>query len=531
MKKLFFLLILFASTVAVAQTDNAAKYAATITKAALKKHLTIIADDNMQGRETGTEGQRKAAAYIEGQFKAMGLPPVAALNGYQQYYPLYQDSLINTSLKTSGTTAAFGKDFVSPMNTNETGKFKGKKIIFIGYGIDDKVYSDYTTADVKGKVVVFFLGEPKKDGKYVISGTTRGSEWTFPGIAKKLALAAEKGAVGALVINPAMETFTQRYIDNNKKTGVYYPRTVAGKTINYALIAHAFAKNIIGDSFSFDDALATAKTNGEFKNTGAEKKLKTNFAFNKYRNTIQASNVLGVVEGSYKKDEYVFVTGHYDHIGMGRPNAQGDSINNGADDDGSGTVAVMLMAEAMAKAKAAGNGPKRTMVFMTVSGEEKGLWGSEYYSDHPIFSLDNTSVDLNIDMVGRIDTERMTADSLNYVYVIGHDKISSDLPVINEAANNKYTQLILDYKFDDPKDVNRIYFRSDHYNFARKGVPILFFYDGMLKSDYHGLDDEIEKIYWDLYEKRVKMIFYTAWEMANRDTMLKRDTPLNMGTR
>ena len=206
-------------------------------------------------------------------------------------------------------------------------------------------------------------------------------------------------------------------------------------------------------------------------------------------------------------------------------------IYYGADDDGSGTVAVMVMAEAFAKAAAEGNRPRRTMVFMTVSGEEKGLWGSEYYSDHPFFPLDKTSVDLNIDMVGRVDTERKTDDTLNYVYVIGHDKISSDLPIINEAANKKYTNLVLDYKFDDPNDQNRIYFRSDHYNFARKGVPILFFYDGMLKSDYHQPTDTVEKINWNLYEKRTKMIFYTAWEMANRDDMLKRDTPLNMGTR
>ena len=189
------------------------------------------------------------------------------------------------------------------------------------------------------------------------------------------------------------------------------------------------------------------------------------------------------------------------------------------------------MAETFAKAAAEGNRPRRTMVFMTVSGEEKGLWGSEYYSDNPFFPLDKTTVDLNIDMIGRVDTERTTADTLNYVYVIGHDKLSSDLPLINEGANNKYTNLVLDYKFDDPNDQNQIFFRSDHYNFARKGVPILFFYDGMLKADYHKPTDTVDKINWALLEKRARMIFHTAWIMANRDEMLKRDTPLNMGTR
>lgn len=528
MKKISSLLLLFITVQVFAQTDNAARYGAIISKETLKKHLSILASDEYEGRETGTEGQRKAAVYIENQFKAIGLQTAAALNGYQQYYPLYQDSLVSTSLKVDGKDAEAGKDFVTPLNTNESGKFKGKKIVFIGYGIDDPAYSDYTNVNVKGKIVVFFLGEPKKDGKYFL-GTAgfRGSEWTFPGISKKLAVAVAKGAAGALVINPMMESFQQRFIDNNKKTNVYFPRATEGKSINYALVSHAFAKLLVNDMFNFESYLASAKAYETFKiNSGVERKVKASFEVDKYRTTINASNVVGIVEGSDKKDEYVFVTGHYDHLGK-----HDGKIYYGADDDGSGTCGVINMAEAFAKAKAEGNGPRRTMVFMTVSGEEKGLWGSEYYSDHPVFPMDKTSVDLNIDMVGRIDTERKSEDTLNYVYVIGHDKLSSDLPVINEGANNKYTKLTLDYKFDDPKDPNRIYFRSDHYNFARKGVPILFFYDGMLKSDYHKPTDTVDKIYWDLYEKRVKMIFHTAWEMANRNDMLKRDTPLNMGSR
>lgn len=511
---------------AFAQNDPAATYAGEITGKNLQKHLSIIASAEMEGRETGTEGQRKAAAYIEAQFKAMGLQSVPALNGYQQFYPLYQDSLLTTSLTAGGKDAIFGTDFIAPLNANETGKFKAKKLIFIGYGIDDKLYSDYTNVNVKGKVVVFMLGEPKKDGKFLISGTTRGSEWSFPGISKKLATAAAKGAVGALVINPQQESFNQRAVDNSKKTGVYFPRANDAKMINYALLSHAFARTILGNDFAIDTIIATAKRGEILKINGFEKKYKTSFSFDKYRNTINASNVVGIIEGTDKKDEYIFLTGHYDHLGM-----RNGKIYYGADDDGSGTVAVINMAEAFMKAAKEGYRPRRTIVFMTVSGEEKGLWGSEYYSDHPFYPLDKTSVNLNTDMVGRIDTERKTADSLNYVYVIGHDKLSSELPIINEGVNNKYTQLVLDYKFDDPADPNRIYFRSDHYNFARKGVPILFFYDGMLKSDYHQPGDTVDKIYWDLYEKRVKMIFHTAWEMANRDSMLKRDTPLNMGSR
>jgi Zn-dependent M28 family amino/carboxypeptidase len=514
------------SSALIAQTDDASRYASIITGENLKKQLTVIAGDEFEGRETGTEGQRKAAAYIEEQFKAMGLKTVEALKGYQQYYPLFQDSMVNSQLKINGKDFVFGKDFISPMNTNETGKFKGKKIIFIGYGIDDKNYSDYNGVNVKGKVVVFFLGEPKKDGKYIVSGAATNSEWTYPGISKKLATAASKGAIGAFVINQQMETFSQRMIDNNKRTGVYYPRTSEGKPLNYALLSHSLAKSIVAESFNFDSLLAAAKKSELLKITNSEKKLKTNFVFNKFRTTINASNILGVIEGTDKKDEYVFLTGHYDHLGK-----HDGKIYYGADDDGSGTCGVIQMAAAFAKAAAEGHRPRRTLVFMTVSGEEKGLWGSEYYSDHPVFPLDKTSVDLNTDMVGRIDTERKTGDTMNYVYVIGHDKLSSDLPIINEGVNNKYTQLVLDYKYDDPNDQNRIYFRSDHYNFARKGVPILFFYDGMLQADYHKPTDTVDKINWELYEKRVRMIFYTAWEIANRDGMLKRDIPLNTGTR
>jgi Zn-dependent M28 family amino/carboxypeptidase len=186
-------------------------------------------------------------------------------------------------------------------------------------------------------------------------------------------------------------------------------------------------------------------------------------------------------------------------------------------------VSVIEIAEAFARAKKAGKGPRRNVVFMTVCGEEKGLWGSAYYAGHPVFPLDKTTADLNIDMDGRVDTERKNADTLNYIYVIGHDKLSTDLQQINEEMNNKYTKLDLDYRFDDPNDPNRIYYRSDHYNFARKGVPILFFYDGMLKADYHKPTDTVDKINFDLMAKRAQMVFYTAWNMANRNDMLKRD--------
>ena len=520
MKKLSLLPLLIFCLQAFAQKEDAVKYASVITGDNLKKYLTVIAGDEMQGRETGTEGQRKAAAYIEEQFKRIGLKKASGIPGYQQFYPLFQDSMISSKLTIGDTALIYGTDYIVPAFTNEKGVFKSKEIVFAGYGIEDSAYSDYTNLTVKGKTVIIVLGEPKQDGKFIISGTNRGSEWTFGGLTKKLALAVKKGAVGVFIINPSQETFNPQAAENSKKTNIYFPSNKKDTILNYAILSHAFAKRMMGpDTDSLFAHIKTGKTLP--KNYSFETTVKTEFDYNEYRTTVYASNVLGIIEGTDKKDEYVFLTGHYDHLGV-----HNGKIYYGADDDGSGTVGVIQMAEAFAKAKAEGKGPRRTIVFMTVSGEEKGLWGSRYYSDHPIYPLDKTTVDLNTDMVGRIDTERKKDDTLNYVYVVGHDKLSSDLPVINEAVNKKYSNLVLDYKFDDPADKERIYFRSDHYNFARKGVPVLFFYDGMLKGDYHRPTDTIDKINWALYESRVRLIFHTAWEIANRDEMLKRDIPL-----
>jgi Zn-dependent M28 family amino/carboxypeptidase len=521
-KQMLSLLLTTAMLTAVAQPAAPDKYGALITKEDLQKQLTIIAGEQMQGRETGTEGQRKAAAYIVSQFKAFGLIPAPGTDNYQQYYAIGYDTLLKSELNIDGKMLVSGKDYLDEIAANKNGALAAKAIVFAGYGITDQKYDDYAGKDVNGKIVVFFNGEPKQDGIYPISGTKRYSTWTYPGgLAQKATLAKQKGAVGIIVINANLDSITDNAARFAKKSNTRLIRTTDAQTINSITIAGGRCSIILGDDF-FTNELVKAKKNEPLNTDSFSKKLKIKYEYAGQQITTNASNVAGYIEGTDKKDEYVILTGHYDHLGT-----HNDKIYYGADDDGSGTCNVIEMAQAFAKAKADGNGPRRTIVFMTVSGEEKGLWGSEYYSDHPLFPLDKTSVDLNTDMIGRIDTERKTADTLNYVYVIGHNKLSSELVGINEAANNKYTGLTLDYKFDDPNDPNRIYYRSDHYNFARKGVPILFFYDGMLQSDYHKPTDTVDKIYWDIYEKRARMIFYTGWQMANRDDMLKRDIPLN----
>ncbi len=228
-------------------------------------------------------------------------------------------------------------------------------------------------------------------------------------------------------------------------------------------------------------------------------------------NSISSENVVAFVKGSTKPNEYVVISAHLDHIGI----TDKGEINNGADDDGSGTVALLEIAEAFKKAVEAGQGPKRSIVFLHVTGEEKGLLGSQYYTDHdPIFPLAQTVVNLNIDMIGRIDPER--EGGRNYVYLIGSDKLSSELHNLSEEVNRKYANLELDYKYNDENDPNRFYYRSDHYNFAKNNIPIIFYFNGT-HDDYHRPSDTPDKINYDLLENRARLIFHTTWEIANRD--------------
>ncbi|WP_306352659.1 M28 family metallopeptidase [Flavobacterium sp. '19STA2R22 D10 B1'] len=221
-----------------------------------------------------------------------------------------------------------------------------------------------------------------------------------------------------------------------------------------------------------------------------------------------SENIWAFIEGSEKPDEILVISAHYDHVGM-----KNGQVYNGADDDGSGTVALLEIANAFMQAKKDGYGPKRSILFLHVTGEEHGLHGSRYYSEHPLFPIANTITDLNIDMIGRRDPKHK--DDPNYIYLIGSDRLSSDLHTISEDANKKYVNLELDYKYNDKNDPERIYFRSDHYNFASKGIPSLFYFNGV-HEDYHLPGDTPDKIEYDVLKKRAQLVFVTAWELANR---------------
>lgn len=228
-----------------------------------------------------------------------------------------------------------------------------------------------------------------------------------------------------------------------------------------------------------------------------------------------SENILAFIEGSEKPEEIIVISAHYDHVGTDDKGV----IYNGADDDGSGTVAVMEIAEAFQKAKSAGKGPKRSILFLHVTGEEHGLHGSRFYSENPVFPLENTVANLNIDMIGRDDAANR---GTNYVYVIGSEMLSKELKQISENVNSRSSQLLLNYKYDDKNDPDRLYYRSDHYNFAKNGIPIIFYFDG-IHEDYHLPSDTPDKIDYELLKKRTKLVFATAWELANREERLKVD--------
>jgi hypothetical protein len=505
MRRMFLVMAMAAATAASAQKIADPKsFANTITPDDLKKHLYIVAGPTMEGRETATEGQRKAAAYIESQFKTLGLLPGNKEN-FQHGFPIYQDSLVNAALEVNGRRFEMNTDFLVNLNMAHSSTIFCSEVVFTGAGISDSSRNDYKNINAQGKIVLILQAPPPSSG-----GTSAGNRPRFNPFASMEA-AQKNGAAAILMVQ---SNFPRRggpivkgapYLNGFRKT--VFPNTY--------YISEEVAKAIMGADY---DAAKEAMKNGNPQPKSYQAEVKLDFKKNMAE--LLSSNVIGFLEGSDKKDEFVFITAHYDHLGK-----RDSIIYYGADDDGSGTVSVLELAEAFAKAKAAGKGPRRSIVFMTVSGEEKGLWGSEYYSDHPLFSLNKTTVDLNIDMIGRIDPKRKEGDSTNYIYVVGDDKLSSDLRPISEAMNKKYTKLELDYKYNAPKDPERIYYRSDHYNFARKGVPIIFYFNGT-HNDYHRPSDTPDKINYNLMAKRAQLVFYTAWEMANRNDMLKRDIPL-----
>jgi Zn-dependent M28 family amino/carboxypeptidase len=502
----FFLLCLPLLASSQKKDKSAVKAAASISADDMKKHLYIIASKEMEGRDTPSPGLEKAANYIEEYFKSIGLTP--GNNGsYRQYYPLYKETMKDAGVTLNGDKLVLYNDF-QPLQSNYSATIRFGEVVFAGYGIVDSAKrNDYKDLNVAGKLVLIADGVPA-DYKPAGQGFANPSS-----VNGKMAAAMRLGASGILII----------YTNFPRKA----PAATEGR---WSMSGFKNSQSLFGFSISTDMAGKILNEDGKTlmdkikAGTVVSKtyKAEVELSYASQVQTEKVSNVLGLLEGTDKKDEFVVITAHYDHVGK----RNDTTIYYGADDDGSGTTGVLELAEAFVKAKAEGKGPRRSILFMTVSGEEKGLWGSRYYSEHPVYPLDKTTVDLNIDMIGRIGTEYLKdKDSTNYVYIIGDDKLSTDLAPITDMVNGTYMNMKLDRKYNDPKDPNRFYFRSDHYNFAEKGVPIIFYFNGT-HADYHRPTDTPDKINYPMMAKRTQLVFYTAWEMANRNEMLKRDVIL-----
>lgn len=472
----------------------AIEFAQTITASDLEKHLSILASDEYEGRETGKEGQKKAANYIQDHFKLIGLNPGNG-ESYFQPFPLEVKDPNNVDIQINGKSYQFLTDYYY-FATFPDVQVSTEKIAYIKGGIDDGIYSNYSGIDVKEHAV--FIDNTIDEGLKLESDW---ESWRM-----RLKVAEQKGAVVVFFVMDNFEMHIDRirdYLSNPKMQLHNKGNRKTGEGIPYFFISKAMACDI-------SNRICNAEN--EFFEDAA-------IAVNVYTSEtdITSENVLGYLEGSDKKNEILVITAHYDHIGF-----DNGKIFNGADDDGSGTVTVLELAEAFSKAAAAGKRPRRSLLFMTVSGEEKGLLGSQYYTDHPVYPLENTVADLNIDMVGRIDDFHKGG---NYIYLIGADRLSSELHEISERSNNTYTQLELDYTFNKKDDPNRFYYRSDHYNFAKHGIPVIFYFNGT-HEDYHKSTDTVEKINFPKMEKIGRLIFHTAWEIANRENRLILDGKL-----
>lgn len=480
------------------QEPNAQTFAETITEADLKSHLYTYASDAFEGRETGKPGQKKAVEYLRETYQNLGIPAAKADGNYFQPVPLEMRNLPSGGITVNGTEYPVGTDLLSFSKANDT----IEEIIYLGFGIEEGDYSDYSGWDVNNKWVLVKSGEPMNaDGTYKLSGSSEKSVWSnmSESISKRTDLAAEKGAKGLILYDANNFNRYKGYYDfmkSNDQGQMAFKEKDGNRSSNLYIDAK-LAQHIMA--------------NIDTDNSPKIIPVKISLNLTSSDTDVETENVAALLKGSEKPEEYIIISSHLDHIGI----SSSGEINNGADDDGSGTVALLEIAQAFKKAADEGNGPKRSILFLHVTGEEKGLLGSQYYTDiDPLVPLAQTVADLNIDMIGRIDPKRK--GDRNYIYLIGSDKLSTELHELSEEVNKKYTNIELDYTYNDENDPNRFYYRSDHYNFAKNNIPIIFYFNGT-HDDYHRPGDTPDKINYDLLQNRARLVFYTAWELANRD--------------
>lgn len=470
----------------------------------IKANLEFLSSDELEGREATTRGEKIAALYISTQLKKYGVKPLFSDSSFLQPFDILVNSIdtISSFLIYDDQNNLINKfSFPDDFTTNGDNTFSidtTTELVFAGYGITapEYNYNDYSALEVRGKFVVLLSGEPSNDDDEFFKGTTATD---YSSNEYKIKNAKENGAIGCVL--PISEQY-QFYWDFIKKYSSRPSFTLFDSSTSAdSFVTITFNRNLLGklfekQQFSYDslNILSESKTQiPHFKfNNSFNIKLKKNSEIRK------AYNIVGIIEGNdaQLKDEYVAVGAHYDHLGI-----QNGEIYNGADDDGSGVVTVLEVAKVLA----ANQNNKRSVLIVFHTAEEKGLYGSEYFTKN-FSSLDKISAQINIDMVGR--------ESIDTIYSVGSDKLSSELKYIVESVNNESTKFVFDYKFDDPNDPEKIYYRSDHYNYAKYEIPIVFFYDYMM-SDYHRPTDDYEKINFSKIEKTARLVYNIIEEISN----------------
>jgi hypothetical protein len=490
----------------IAKVVDPITYGNTITSSELKEMLYTYASDEFEGRNTGEKGQKIAVEYLKQKYISLGIPSALPNDNYFQNVPLEKQKSPDVAISLNGKDFIKNEDFVS-YGSSSSQKIAADEFVYVGYGIDSDTYSDYRNLDVKGKVVVVKEGEPKNsEGIYIMNGTLEGSKWSNgrQGFSSKRDAAMDNGAKALFLMDSGMFDRYLPYYKAQDASGTSGRISLEGTSPEMPtfLISEAFGKALF-PMINTVDKTQTYKT-----------KLTVELVSNSEK--LSSENVAAFIKGSENPDEIIVISAHLDHEGI-----KNGEVYNGADDDGSGTVGILEIAQAFKKAVDDGYTPKRSILFLHVTGEEKGLLGSRYYTDvDPIFPLANTVVDLNMDMIGRVDSRH--EDNRNYIYLIGSGRLSSELYKIAEDTNKTYSNLTLDYTYDTDNDPNRYYYRSDHYNFAKNNVPVIFYYNGT-HDDYHKPTDTPDKIEYDLLESRARLVFYTAWELANRDKRIVVD--------
>lgn len=500
----------------------------TISANQIREYLTFIASDEMEGRDTPSRGLDTAAKFLAMNLARWGFKPAGGDGTFFQRIELRRNRADNgqTKVEINGRTLANGTDFL-PLGG--AGNVSGP-LVFAGSGwlVKSKDVDAYKDINPAGRIAVI-VGAPNMRPR----GISRADYGKYGEDSMNATdYARSKGVVGLIYV-PDSQYVTnwrssQRIIERGSTVvAKFQPQQLTTSLPSIVLTPEAANALFEGEAQSSPAIFNAASMPAPFL-LSDQKKATLKVANNV--ETIPTQNVVAVWEGSDPtlKAEYVALGAHYDHVGSGCPAAGTDTICNGADDDGSGTTALLAMAEAFAKAPAR---PKRSILFVWHCGEEKGLWGSRYFTEYPTVPLNQIVAQINIDMIGRSKKEGDTnprnseLTGPDSIYLIGSTMMSTELGELVNTVNKSFLNISYNTKYDDPKDPNRFFYRSDHYNYAKKGIPIIFYFDGV-HEDYHRAGDTADKIDYQKMEKITRTVYMTLWEIGTRPVRLKVDKPL-----